>query len=222
MKRHAATLCSLLMLAGAGVAHGQELISNGSFELSDAETNTGNNIGVVPTDWLIYANNAGQPAATPDATLSNLAVGTATGDGIPAPSLTPFDGNQAEDGVGVDVWVLQNFTIPSASQIQVTFAIGGRDSTSASAASFWQITSTDNATVFATGPGLSPAPGTYVSDTTITPATLNPGTYTYAVLLANPHHVDGVSLLPVAGTRDNHGAAAFRRRGFDGVRAPPT
>ena len=187
-----------------------QLLLNGNFEtLKNSAGNTitltaGDNTGIIPYGWIIGATAT---ATTSTASLANLADGTATGTQAPVhignTTLASYaDGSSTHtvsfDGDGATAYVIQNFTLASASPLNVVAAFGGRDYTSATAGneSNWTISSqAAPGTILATGTATLAPFGGWTTDSGTT-ATLPAGNYRINITLSNPDEVDGVVITP--------------------------
>ncbi len=202
---------AVLALSFAARTQAASLLTNGSFENplngTTASLSDGNNF-VPPQAWTV----SGSATGPENDGLSNLAKGTATGNGSPTPQLNPYDGVVAFDGDGSDCVVYQDFTMPVTSLLNVQIAFGGRDSDSLTGSgSSWSIGTVTGGvfTPVVTSATYHPNPGTgsatgaanrpdwiFLNTTTTNIFNANT-TYRFVINLGNPDHVDAVLLTPV-------------------------
>lgn len=180
-----------------------ELLINGNFE-TPAQTTLGAHDGVAPGTWIVGETAAATTTIAADSDIQRGTVTNGTGVTVHPGQDLPTDPNdptglQALDGVNKAVFVIQSFTLGTASPLAITIDFGGRDSTSADAAtpgSTWQLLNSGGTQVAASPVAIKPATGTWATSK-LTTALLPAGTYKFIVSLDNPDLVDAASITTV-------------------------
>lgn len=162
---------AVLFVLAAGTAHGQNLLTNSSFEAPEQAT-TGNHIDVAPTGWGI---DQGQ---------FNL-----------VRESTAFDGQQFLDLTGPvgapGTYIFQDFTLAAPSAVTFSGYFSGRDGG----------TGGGNVAIFSGATEIAAAPRVTTTGTNtpwaqsiLTTGELDAGTYQFRAFIDDPANVDFVSV----------------------------